>query len=241
MSLPEDSHPTEEPTPEQEIFHLDLHAIIEAQQAAHGVRHDDFAQYHGYCSRRLSRLSHLKDVKKYLVCSAKYATIKPEGNKARHAYCSRWTDTFQSNYVPHINILLYLLVQSERAWAQANQYSKEYQKRQLILKKLKRASGWADRLLEKAQVVCDPTSIQECQAYASWMKANYALEKLDYAVSSFSSLPCCFLGVGTVSILSHFHFPNCIVFSLAFLAIPLLLSLSLYPFYRRPVKSLLKP
>lgn len=183
--MSQDKNTTEEPI-EQQIFHLDLHAVIEAQQAAHGVRHDDFAQYHGYCTRRLCRLSHLKDVKKHLVCSAKYATVKPEGtnNKARHAYCSRLADTFQSNHVPHINVLLYLLVQSERAWAQANQYSKESQKRQLILKKFKRASGWAEKLLQKAQVACDPTSIQECQAYASWMKANYALEQLDYATAS---------------------------------------------------------
>lgn len=175
----------EEPPLQQEIFHLDLHAVIEAQQTAHGVRHDDYSQYHGYCTRRLARLSHWKDVKKHLVCSSKYATVKSD-HKARHAFCSRQVDTFQSTHVPHSNVLWYLLVLSERAWAQANHFSKQHQRRQLVLKKMKRAAGWADMLLQKANISCDESSIQECQAYASWMKANYALEKLDYEVSDTS-------------------------------------------------------
>ncbi len=184
--MSQDESPPEDCSQQQEIFHLDLHAVIEAQQTAQGVRHDDYAQYHGYCTRRLTRLSHLKDVKKHLVCSPKYATIKPE-HKARHAFCSRQTDTLQATHVPHINILWYMLVLSERAWAQANQYLKQHHRRQWVLKKLKKACGWAEMLVQKAQGACDEISIQECQAYASWMKANYALERLDYEVSNTTS------------------------------------------------------
>lgn len=202
----------EEPPPPQEIFHLDLHAWIEAQQTSHGVRHDDYAQYHGYCTRRLSRISHLPDAKKFLVSSSKYATTTNStsastsgkgkgGGGGRHAFCSRHVDTLSvdnvdQTHVPHINILWYLLVLSERSWAHANQLSKDNKgkkkRRQQVLKKLKRATEWANRLLTKAQVSCDASTIQECQAYASWMAANCALEQLDYAVRHilFLSLLC---------------------------------------------------
>lgn len=192
----DDSSP---PPPPPELFHLDLHAWIETQQTSHGVRHDDYAQYHGYCTRRLSRLSHLPDAKKYLVASAKYATVKPTpgqggGGGGRHAFCSRHKDTLSVDnddgvgvvVVPHVNVLWYLLVLSERSWAHANQLSRDKKRRQQVLQKLKRATQWANRLLQKAQVSCDASTIQECQAYASWMAANYALEQLDYGVSTLS-------------------------------------------------------
>lgn len=169
-----------EPPPPQEIFQLDLHSWITAQQTLHGVRHDDYAQYHGYCTRRLHRLSHLPDAKKHLVCSSKYAA-----NKAprRHAYCSRIEDTLAAEYVPHENILWYLLVLSERAWAQSKELAKQGKRRQQILAKLKRAVKWAVLLLQKAQVACDSSTQEECRTYVAWMKANYALEQLDYQVS----------------------------------------------------------
>jgi hypothetical protein len=198
---------------------LDLHAWMDAQQTAHGVRHDDYSQYHAYCTRRLSRLSHQNpETKKYLVCSSKFTTStststekKAQGSGGgRHAYSSRQPDTFASTttttttttmegegesssatavVVPHVNILWYLLVLAERSWAHANELQKQGKRRQQVLRKLKKAKGWADKLLEMAHhdttvavPVVEATTYQECQAYASWMSANYALEKLDYQV-----------------------------------------------------------
>jgi len=205
--------------PEQEIFHLELHAWLDAQQTVHGVRHDDYGHYHSYCTRRLHRLSHLVDAKKYLVCSSKYvtttttttsatttttattaATTTTTNNKKtttnkRNAYCSRNLDTLSKDVkaVPHINILWYLLVLSERCWAQSKEWSKQQQnqsngngkKPSQILSKLKRAVQWAETLYEKSQIVCDSSTIEECYAYLSWMKANYALEQMNYQVSTF--------------------------------------------------------
>ena len=182
--MPEEAEtPAEEPPPPQEIFHLEVHAWIEAQQTSHGVRHDDYAQYHGYCTRRLSRLSHLKDAKKHLVASSKFAPAKAKGG--RHAFCSRYADTLSADtaHVPHENVLWYLLVLSERSWAHANQLSKAKKRRQQVLAKLKRATKWAQLLLQKAQVAGDASTIQECRAYAHWMGGNYALEQYNYAVS----------------------------------------------------------
>ena len=102
-------------TDQQELFHLDIHAWVKRSQQSHGVRHDDFGQYHAYCTRRLSRLSHKPDdAKAYLVHSSKYASslssssalaetstetaaTKPKKKKTaggRHAFCSRSHDTF---------------------------------------------------------------------------------------------------------------------------------------------------
>jgi signal recognition particle subunit SRP68 len=181
---------TTDGTPEdalQPIFHLELHAWLEAQQTAHGVRHnDDYGQYHAYCTRRLKRLSHLKDAKKYLVCSSKYASEK-SGKGGRHAFCSRQTDTFDNTDnttvpVQHVNVLWYLVVLCERAWAHANQLQKQGKRRTLVLGKLKKAQQWATLLLQMAKESTDEVTYQEFQAYASWMRANYALESLEYQV-----------------------------------------------------------
>jgi hypothetical protein len=188
---------TEESKTETAPFHLDLHAWIESQQTAHGVRHDDYAQYHAYCTRRLSRLSHHPDAKKYLVCSSKFATDKTtHKGKGRHAFCSRQSDTFAKNEetgeleVPHSSILWYLVVLAERSWAHANLLQKKKKKRQTILRKLKKAQGWALKLVEMAKDHADDATYQECRAYASWMTANFALEKMDYQVSGLTDNDC---------------------------------------------------
>mmetsp|Transcript_41145 Transcript_41145/g.63392 ORF Transcript_41145/g.63392 Transcript_41145/m.63392 type:complete len:612 (+) Transcript_41145:140-1975(+) len=189
-------------------FHLELHAWIESQQTSHGVRHEDYAQYQKYCTNRLKRLSHHPDVKRYLVCSSKYAakaTSTPGGNKSRprHAYASRKTELLEafagdndaSEGVPHENILWYFLVLSERAWACAK--GRRHQttqaegstKRTQVLKKYKKARDWAQILVDVAKGSTDDATPQECEAYLAWMKGNYALEKLDYAsaIQEFAS------------------------------------------------------
>ncbi|CAJ1935628.1 unnamed protein product [Cylindrotheca closterium] len=172
-------------------FQLNIHEWIESQQSAHGVRHDDYAQYHGYCTRRLSRLSHHPDVKKHLVCSSKFASDKSAAKgRGRHAYCSRQNDTFANNEetgkveVPHSSILWYLVVLAERSWAHANMLQKQKKQRQNVLRKLKKATLWAKKLEEIAKDCTDSLTQQECQAYASWMVANLALEKMDYQMAS---------------------------------------------------------
>ena len=94
--------------------------------------------------------------------------------------------------VPHENILWHLLVSAERSWAHANELSKLKTTsnnnnksnigRQPVLKKLKRANKWSTLLVEKAKTSADDETQRECEAYAAWMSANYALEKMDYQV-----------------------------------------------------------
>jgi RNA-binding signal recognition particle 68 len=123
---------------------------------------------------------------------------KASGGASRHAFCSRSHDTLALTVattteddtavvdvpVPHINILWYLLVSAERSWAHSNQLQKSgTAKRQQVLKKLKRATQWADLLLQKVQRTADAGTVKECQAYCAWMSANLAMEKLNYPVS----------------------------------------------------------
>ena len=206
---------------ESALFHLDLHAWLDAQQTSHGVRHDDYAQYHAYCTRRLSRLAHKpKDARAHLVHSGKYATPNPDKPKTaggRHAFCGRTHDTLALTKtvtepdgeeaaaseteteaatvvvpvpVPHINILWHLLVASERSWAHANEIRKKggRKKRQNVLKKLKRANQWATILVEKAKISADAETRKECEAYAAWMLANYAMEQMRYQVSDRNNI-----------------------------------------------------
>jgi len=208
--------------PQSDLFHLDVHAWLDAQQTSHGVRHDDYAQYHAYCTRRLSRLAHKpKEARAYLVHSGKYATPNPDKPKTaggRHAFCGRSHDTLALTKeveedaepdgeaaaetdvaagdppakvvvpvpVPHVNILWHLLVSSERSWAHANEIRKKggRKKRQNVLKKLKRANQWATILVEKTKLSADAETQKECEAYAAWMLANYAMEQMRYQTAS---------------------------------------------------------
>lgn len=219
------------------VYHMDVHSWMETQQTSHGVRHDDYAQYHAYCTRRMARLARKpSDAKQYLIHSGKYAPLpsgtggKPKGGAHRHAFCSRSQDTFgrggkgdadagntsnegspeaSPRVAPHVNVLWYLLVSAERAWAHANELQRARNSRtgggkaaaaagkegggnnnnnnnnrrhQPVLRKLRRAHEWATLLLDMAEASADRSTQLECHAYRSWTAANYALEKMEYQV-----------------------------------------------------------
>jgi len=166
-----------------------VHSSIESMHNAHGLRHDDHKQYHEYCTRRLSRLRHNREVRKELVHSGTYVA----GEKTRrHAYCSR--DLPED--VNHENILFVVLVDAERAWAHSSelralvheQLPKNHEKakaapgkiRQHALRRLRRAKQLAIRFEELCEQFGDETTQEEAKAYASWMRGNYALEVSDW-------------------------------------------------------------
>lgn len=184
------------PTP-QEKFTLQVHAVIEANQASHGLRHDDYKQYHGYCTRRLSRLRHAQPVRRDLVHSAAYVS----GSKMkRNAYCPR---ELQRNSE---NALWVVLVGAERAWAHScelkalissssstsekSTLAAEHEKsrsspgkiRQHALRRLRRAKQLATQFQELCEEVCDERTILEAKAYGGWMRGNWSLEVGDWKV-----------------------------------------------------------
>lgn len=172
---------------------IPLHSNIESMQSAHGLRHDDFKQYHEYCTRRLTRIRHNSEVRKDLVHSAVYVA----GEKtSRHAYCPRDLP----DIVNHENFLLVILVDAERAWAHScelkallnDQLPKNHEKakaapgklRQHSLRRLRRAKQLASRLEELCEHYGDQSTQEEAKAYASWMRGNLALEVNEWKVRS---------------------------------------------------------
>ena len=185
MTEEEEVKEVEEKAPlEPQNFSIAIHAWIETAQTSHGVRHEDFGQYHRYCTRRLSRLRHDPDVKKDLLHSSKYAskssTNASTKGRPRHAYCVR-DDTAAMQIMPHSNFLWVMLVSAERAWTQACEIKKAGS-RQHAIRRLQKAQQFATKLEESAKINCDAVTYKECQAYAAWIKGNWALEKGHYKV-----------------------------------------------------------
>jgi hypothetical protein len=183
----------EEQQQPQEMFRMGVHEWVETQQVAHGVRHDDYKQYHSYCTRRLSKLRHHPSVKKELVHSTKFqaASSGSSSNKGRprHAFCSLSEDIYNTttSTIGHANFLWVLLVSVECAWELQKAPSKT--NRSHFIRRLNKAQQFATQLEDVAKETTDPTTYQECQAYAGWMKGNWALEKGDYKVRA--NAYCC--------------------------------------------------
>ena len=117
-------------TPPQ--LRLYLHSEISTSHLAHGVTpHEDYSQYTAYCTRRLHRLRHIKQVKKDLVHVRLYksslstkiidttTTNNPTGKNARK-YAYRAIDLINlpsEQLASHVNYFLEPLYCAERCWA----------------------------------------------------------------------------------------------------------------------------
>lgn len=171
---------------------IPVHVTLDSMHGSHGLRHDDFKQYHMYCTRRLSRLRHHNSVRKDLVHSAAY--VAGEKTK-RNAFCAR--DIPDAN-VDHENFLLVLLVDTERAWAHSNelkallheQLPKSHQRskstpsklRKHAVRRLRRAKQLSIEFKDLCEKFADDTTRREACAYAAWMSGNLALEVNEWKV-----------------------------------------------------------
>lgn len=188
--------------PTQEIFSLTIFETLDKSQNTHGVMHEDYHQYHQFCTNRLFRLRHAKPVRSDLVHNSKYVVGE---KKKRNAYCSRIStkqppkgdDNNDNNdkeevveappaIIGHENHLWVPLYQAERSWAQACEVQKQKRAnktQQLVLRKLRKALKFVATLQELASRTCDETTQQEIDSYAGWMKGNYSLQKQDYTAA----------------------------------------------------------
>lgn len=194
-------------------FRLDLFAVLDKVQASHGIPHQDYAQYHTYCTHRLSRLRHLRAVQTDLVHShhsaaqaqslaanaaattTTAATSSSSRRGPRHAYCPR--PVVPPHRGLHHEALLWNIVfQAERAWAQAcaaqqqqnsSSGTNQRSRHSFVLKRLHKAQKWATILVqvleEQPQHQQHAETLQECRSYAAWMTANAALEQEDYTTA----------------------------------------------------------
>lgn len=117
--------------PQPSHFSLPIHTIISTSQNSHGLRHDDYAQYRAYCTRRLSRLRHAKPVRRELSFSSVGADKKLQsgggggGKKGgRHAFHPRAVAPEDANR--HVNYMTVALYSAERAWSHALELKGEY-------------------------------------------------------------------------------------------------------------------
>ena len=158
---------------------LQIFAVLEQAQSNHGIPHQDYAQYHQYCTNRLARLRRVRQVRSQLIHSPKYV----EGvSGQRHAYCPRHLTDPETGepVVQHENLLWNVFFQAERAWAQACTLQLQ-QTQHYAQRRLNKAAKWAEKVHSMAvSLNCDDLTIQEAKSYARWMLGNAALEKKQY-------------------------------------------------------------
>mmetsp|Transcript_10193 Transcript_10193/g.21284 ORF Transcript_10193/g.21284 Transcript_10193/m.21284 type:complete len:727 (-) Transcript_10193:75-2255(-) len=104
-----------------------LHSTLLTSHTLHGPAQEDYAQYSSYCTRRLSRLRHNRDVKKELLHCRQYkgaystrdATNAPAAGKGgKHAYRPiDMTNVPSPILASHVNFFLEPLYCAERCWA----------------------------------------------------------------------------------------------------------------------------
>lgn len=156
-----------------------VHKTIDDAHGSHGVSTKDFKQYREYCTRKLFRLRHAKDVRQEFVHSSVYVA----GEKTRkNAYCPR---DIESSSSPGTSLLV-LLFEAERCWSHGNELKDSgldtARTRQHALRKLRKAKTLADRLVSMSKQHGDEKTQLEASAYGGWMNGNYAFEVGDWKV-----------------------------------------------------------
>ena len=184
-------------------------ATLEQAQSNHGIPHQDYQQYHSYCTARLARLRRVEPVRNVLLHNPKYvdsSTTTVRG-KGRHAYAARDVETFvnATEHGSHENVVWDILVQAERAWAQAHALqqqrkssggisnssnSNNTQQRtnhHHVQRRLNKASKLAAQAVQlfcnkssENDILVEEQTQQELRSYAAWCKGNAALEKRDH-------------------------------------------------------------
>ena len=179
-------------------FSISIHSLIDEAQSSHGLVQNDYGQYHAYCTRRLDRLRHAKEVRRDLSHhSGNQNKGKGKNQKGggRHAFLPKSFSV--EDYNRHINFSLVTLFSAERAWAHGlsikSQHTAEGKKsnskqksassvRKHYLNRLKKAAKWALELDDVMNSVGDERTQLEAKCYRGWMKGSCALEMGNWKV-----------------------------------------------------------
>ena len=147
-----------------ERFSLSVFATLRDAQTQQGLKHADYVRYSGYCTRRLRRL--------YKSMGHKHGKGKYEGRE------------LAAEDVKEARHFLIPLMCAERCWAQALEIKKEIEntkkwrshRRQHMVKKLRRATKWADELVRLCAARATTRTAMEAEAYASFLKGTQLME-----------------------------------------------------------------
>ena len=171
--------------PSQQIFSFNVFQTLDQAQSFHGIPSQDYDQYHQYCTKRLKRIRHHKDVRTVLTHNPKFSSEAASaggggggGGKRRNVYCPRSIPTL----ITHEYVLQNLLFEAERAWAVACA-AQAAQKHDVAQRRFNKAVKWAQKLIDTMDRCADETTLEEGKAYLAWMKGNKGLESKDYATA----------------------------------------------------------
>ncbi|CAH1725702.1 signal recognition particle subunit SRP68 [Aphis gossypii] len=144
------------------IFSIEILKIIKEAQQQHGLRHNDYQRYRGYCTRRIRRLRKVMHLQ--------------QGDR-RHFRKKNVTETNLTDeravYIP--------LMLAERAWSYAMQLrveaNTEPRKKFHLVSRLRKASSYAIQL----QKLCESEKFDartqlETQAYVAWCEGMLQFE-----------------------------------------------------------------
>ncbi|XP_078257261.1 signal recognition particle subunit SRP68 [Rhinoraja longicauda] len=141
---------------------LEILQIIKESQQQHGLRHEDYQRYRGYCSRRLRRLRKALGFKM--------------GN--RHKFIGKKVTV---EILSDSRYLLLVLMDAERAWSYAMQLKQEAntepRKRFHLFSRLRKAVKHAEELEHLCDSNCvDAKTKLEAQAYTAYLKGMLSFE-----------------------------------------------------------------
>ena len=146
---------------------FDVFATLRETQAQQGMKHGDYLRYRKYCARRLLRL--------YKSLKFSHAPNKKGAYEGRELTAEEITEGRH---------FMLPLMNAERAWAHAMEIKKEMEntkkwqahRRHHLVKRLKRATQWADTFKQLCATKGAARTALEAEAYATHMKGNFALE-----------------------------------------------------------------
>lgn len=141
---------------------IDITSTVKAAQTQNGLRHSDYLRYRRYCAKKLRRLR-----------------MKLNFKFGRGKYIKK--DIPEDLYNDPKGLLL-LLYNAERAWSHAMQLRQHLSlkasgfARHHLVKRLKKAVKWAEKLESAVTHVGDVKSTLQAQGYKAAMAGNLSLE-----------------------------------------------------------------
>ncbi|XP_050432002.1 signal recognition particle subunit SRP68 [Adelges cooleyi] len=148
------------------IFTVELLKLIKEAQQQHGLRHNDYQRYRGYCSRRIRRLRKVMHLQ--------------QGDRRNF----RKKNITEANLIDERAVYIPLML-AERAWSYAMQLrveaNTEPRKKFHLVSRLRKAASYALQLQKLCELdKFDARTQLETQAYVAWCEGMLQFELQDW-------------------------------------------------------------
>lgn len=164
--------------PKPDLKPLRILELVKNAQQKHGLRHENYQRYRGYCGRRIER------IRKSLKFTNQYKCLPKRTGK----FVSR---KVTPELVEDRRYLEIVVFEVERNWAYAMQYKFEAineplsRKKFVMRQKLRKAVKWVqflDSLVEDNEMVQNVTKL-ETKGYSAFIHASLALELKNWKIA----------------------------------------------------------